>query len=65
MNITKRGKSYRIAISLGIDGKGKRIRQYVTYDPDPSMTPKQAKQAAYQYGIEVEKKLKRGGSVKY
>lgn len=65
MNIIKRGNSYRIEIGLGTDSNGKRIRQYVNYTPDPSLTPKQAKQAAYNYGLEVENKLKRGGSVKY
>ncbi len=65
MNIIKRGKSYQIEIALGFDSNGKRQRQFITYSPNPSMTPKQAKQAAYNYGIEVENKLKRGGSVKY
>ena len=65
MNIIKRGNSYRIEIGLGTDSNGNRIRQYVNYTPDPSLTPKQARQAAYNYGLEVENKLKRGGSVKY
>ena len=65
MNITKRGNIYQICISLGLDGKGKRIRQYAYYSPEPNMTPKQAKQAAYKYAVEVENKLKRGGSIKY
>ncbi len=65
MNIIKRGNSYRIEIGLGTDSNGKRIRQYVNFTPDPNLTPKQAKQAAYNYGLDVENKLKRGGSVKY
>ena len=65
MNITKRGKTFQITISLKNDSTGKRIREYYTFDPDPTMTAKQAEQAAYKYGIELENKLKRGGSVKY
>lgn len=65
MNITKRGKTFLITISLKKDSNGKRIREYYTFDPDPTMTAKQAEQAAYKYGVELENKLKRGGSVKY
>lgn len=64
MNIVKRGKTYRITVSLGTDSQGKRVRETVTYNPDPTLTAKQAEQAAYKYGIEIENKLKRGGSVK-
>lgn len=65
MYIEKRGGSYRICVSLGVDSNGNRIREYVNYTPDPSLTTKQANQAAYNYGLDIENKLKRGGSVKY
>lgn len=65
MHIRKRGKTYLICISMGFDSSGKRIRQYVTYDPDPTLTPRQANHAAYNYGIEIENKLKRGGTIQY
>lgn len=65
MEIEKRGKSYRIIIHLGSDSNGKRIRQKYTFNPDPTLTARQAEQAAYKYAIELENKLKRGGSVKY
>ena len=65
MNIEKRNNSFRITVSLGTDSKGKRIREHYTFNPDPTMTAKQAEQAAYKYGVELENKLKRGGSVKY
>ena len=29
------------------------------------MTPRQANQAAYKYGVEIENKLKRGGTIQY
>lgn len=65
MHIRKRGKTYLICISLGFDSNGKRIRKYVTYNPDPTLTPRQADQTAFKYGIEIENKLKRGGTLKY
>lgn len=65
MNIEKRGGSYRITISCGTDSKGRRVRERVVFNPDPTLTDKQAKQAAYKYGLELENRLKRGGSVKY
>ena len=61
MNIRKRGNTYCNILSLGLDSNGKRIRQYVTFNPDPTMTPKQA---AVNYGLEMENKLRRGLSVK-
>ena len=65
MTIEKRKNSYRITVSLGYGEDGKQIRERYTYNPDPTLTKKQAYQAAYKYGIELENKLKRGGSVKY
>lgn len=65
MNIEKRGKSFRITVCLGFDSKGKRIREKYTFNPDPTMTPKQAEQAAYKFGISLENKLKRGGTVRH
>lgn len=64
MTIRKRGNSFEILVSLGFDSKGKRIRKCFTFNPDPTMTKRQAEQAAYKYGIEIENKLKRGISVK-
>lgn len=65
MNIEKRGKSYRITVSVGTDSNGNRIRERVTFNPDPNLTSKQAEQAAFKYGLEIENKLKRGGSVRF
>ena len=65
MNIEKRGKSFRITICLGFDRNRKRIREKYTFNPPPNLSARQAEQAAYKYGIELENKLKRGGSVKY
>lgn len=41
-NITKRGKTYTITVSMGFDGNGKRIRKSMTFTPPANMTPKQA-----------------------
>ena len=66
MNIQKRGKhSYRITIYCGSDSTGRPVRHTVTFNADPSLTDKQAKQAAYKSGLDIENKLKRGGTVKY
>lgn len=60
MNITKRGKSYRIQI---YNGNGQRITK--TYNPPEGLTDRQRYNAAYKYALELEEKIKRGGSVKY
>lgn len=65
MVIEKRGNNYRITIYCGSDSKGRPVRERVLFRPDPTLTDKQAKQAAYKYGLEIENRLKRGGSVKY
>jgi integrase len=39
--IQKRGKSYRIRVSVGYDSAGKQIIKSMTWRPEPSMTPKQ------------------------
>ena len=50
-NISKRGDSYRITVSLGFDGTGKHIRKYLTYTPPPGLTPKQEQKAADQAAL--------------
>ena len=59
-NISKRGGSYRITVSCGIDGKGKHIRRYMTYKPPFGMTAKQAEKAVQQAALEFEQKCLNG-----
>lgn len=46
--IKKRGESYTITVSMGYDLRGKQLRHYMTWTPEPGMTPRQ-----------IEKELKR------
>ena len=41
--IQKQGRGYKITVSLGYDYTGKRIRQYMTWIPEPDMTDRQIK----------------------
>lgn len=59
-NITKRGSSYTITVSLGIDGTGKRIRKSLTFTPPPSMTPKQAEKEAKRQAAMFEERCRTG-----
>ncbi len=59
-NITKRGSSYTITVSLGIDGTGKRLRKSLTYTPPPSLTPKQAEKEAKRQAAIFEERCRTG-----
>lgn len=59
-NITKRGSSYTITVSMGKDGTGKRIRKSLTYTPPLSMTPKQAKKEAQRQAAMFEERCRTG-----
>lgn len=59
-NITKRGSSYTITVSLGIDGNGKRIRKSLTYTPPPSLTPKQAEKEVQRQAAMFEERCRTG-----
>ena len=39
--VKKQGRGYKITVSNGFDGAGKRIRQHTTWVPRPGMTPAQ------------------------
>lgn len=59
-NISKRGDSYRITVSLGADGTGKQRRKYLTFKPPAGLTPKQEKKAVDQAALEFEQKCLNG-----
>lgn len=59
-NITKRGNSYRITVSLGADGAGKQRRKYLTFKPPVGLTPKQEQKAVNQAALEFEQKCLNG-----
>lgn len=57
-NVRKRGNKYTITVNYGVDIAGKQLRKYVTFAPDPKMTPKQQKKALEKFVVEFEEKLR-------
>lgn len=58
--IKKDGNSYRIQVSNGYDINGKKIRETITFTPDPSLTQKQQQKALDKFVFEFEEKVKNG-----
>lgn len=59
-NVIKRGNSFRIRVSLGFDGNGKRIYKSKTYNPPKNLTPKQAQKEAEKQAVIFEEQCKTG-----
>ena len=58
--IRERNGSYQIEVFLGRDIYGKKIRESITYTPDPSLTPKKKQKAVEDFAREFEAKLRNG-----
>lgn len=58
--IQKQGRGYKITVSLGYDYTGKRIRQYMTWIPEPDMTDRQIKKELERQAVLFEEKVKNG-----
>lgn len=58
--IRERNGSYHIEVFLGRDIYGKKIRESITYTPDPALTPKKRQKAVEDFAREFETKLKNG-----
>lgn len=58
--IKKRGDSYRIRVSAGFDGKGRRIIKSMTWKPETGMTEKQTQKALNEAAVLFEKHVKTG-----
>ena len=56
--ISKRGRNYRIKVSLGYDADGKQIVKSTTFKPPESVTPKKAEKLAQEYAFEFERHCK-------
>ena len=56
--INKRGNTFQIIVSLGLDVNGKKIRKTTTYKPPEGTTPKKAEKLAAEYAAEFERKCK-------
>jgi len=59
-NITKRGNTYRIRVSCGLDINGKQIIKTLTYKPEKEMTPKQIQKELDKRAIKFEEACKNG-----
>lgn len=62
--VNKRGNTYQIIVSLGLDVNGKKIRKTTTYKPPEKVTPKKAEKLANEFAIEFEQKCKGMTSLK-
>lgn len=56
----KDGASYKITVSMGRDVRGKQIRHYMTWKPEPGMTARQIEKKVKQVAVEFEKQLEYG-----
>ena len=58
--IRERNGSYQIDVFLGRDIYGNKIRESITYKPDPGLTPKKRQKAVEDFAKDFEAKLKNG-----
>lgn len=61
-SITKQGKGYKITVSQGFDYNGKRMRQYMTWTPEPGMSERQIKKEVERQAVLFEEKVMSGAS---
>ena len=60
--IQKQGKGYKITVSQGYNYNGKRIRQYMTWVPEPGMTERQIKKELERRAMLFEEQVKTGAT---
>ena len=53
--VNKRGNTFQIVVSLGLDVNGKKIRKTTTYKPPENTTPKKAEKLAHAFAIEFDR----------
>ena len=58
--IQRQGRGFKITVSLGYDYTGKRIRQYMTWIPEPGMTERQIKKELERQAVLFEDRVKNG-----
>lgn len=56
--ITKRGNTYQITVSLGLDIAGKKIRKTTTFKPPLDAAPKKADKMALEFAIDFENRCR-------
>ncbi len=66
--IEKRGKGYRITVSLGYDMDGKQIKERMTWTPDPGMSERTIKSELNKVAVRFEDQCRhqgvRGGNIR-
>ena len=68
-SIEKRGNSYRIVVSAGLDITGRQIKRSMTWKPSPGMTEKQIEKEVQRQAVLFEERCRTGavldGSIKF
>ena len=60
--IQKQGRGYKITVSQGYDYTGKRLRQYMTWVPEPGMSERQIKKELERQAVLFEEKVLSGAT---
>ena len=60
--IQKQGKGYKITVSQGYSYNGKRLRQYMTWVPEPGMSERQIKKELERQAVLFEEKVLTGAT---
>ena len=60
--IQKQGRGYKITVSQGYDYNGKRLRQYMTWVPEPGMSEHQIKKELERQAVLFEEKVLSGAT---
>lgn len=59
-SIRERNGSYQITVSTGRDIYGKKLRETITFTPDPGLTPKKRQKAVEEFARQFEEQVKNG-----
>ena len=62
-SIRERNGSYQITVSCGRDIYGKKLRETVTFTPDPTLTPKKRQKVVEEFAWEFETKVNNGAAM--
>lgn len=57
------GISYQITVSCGRDINGRKLRETITFTPDPSLTPKKREKAVEDFARDFEAKVRNGAAM--
>ena len=60
--VTKQGRGYKITVSFGFDGAGRRRRVHMTWIPDPKMTARQIEKELNRQVVLFEEQVRSGSN---